>query len=174
MRNRYSLDRSRSNQSSWKIDDGIELRDSHNVLTQNDSLTDWGDSAIDVIDPDNVTVAYNLMGSDDPLPRSDDNSRCLDPGDKDHYERGMLIERSWRVSVHHNLILGSHIRNPLVKRSSSDPVQPENPTVEISFNVIAGWGHSSAGRGPVPRGPVNANIVGNPVLSLTDRQHRPR
>lgn len=162
------------------IEDGIRITKdgdevSSHILLQNISVTDFGDSQIDITDSHDITIAYALLGSDDPYyPRSTrktsdtgTGNKWYDSSDMDHYERTMMINRGYRITLHHNMILGAHIRNPMVK---SEVPLPLSPALDMRNNIVSGWGYPANGEGPVLRGYTTANVIGN-ILSPKSMHH---
>ena len=165
-----------------QIEDGIRItRDtalnemSSDILLQNISVTDFGDSQIDITDSHDITIAYATLGSDDPFhPRTTQKigdtgtgNKWYDAGDRDHYERTMMINRGYRVTLHHNMFLGAHIRNPMVK---TEVPLAGSPALDMRNNIVSGWGYPDSGEAPVLRGYSTANVIGN-ILSPKSATH---
>jgi len=122
--------------------DGIQIAyGAYNVVVDHCSIAGSGDGNLDITeDSHDVTVSWSLL------------ARPLAP------ENNMLVKyRAQRVTLHHNLFVSSHQRNPTIGIDDA-VVAATDTTVDMRNNVVWGWGK---GVGSVVRNGAWANVVAN-------------
>ncbi|HXH81604.1 MAG TPA: CARDB domain-containing protein [Candidatus Tectomicrobia bacterium] len=130
----------------------------YNVVLEHVSAARCADGGIDVgHGARNVTVAWSIVNND---------------------EKSMLIAYGGhRITLHHNLIINGHTRNPMVTCESDDPTgqnvctdgRATDTTVDMRNNIVWGWGdHGTRVRAGAWVNAVN-NLFASPDASSTAR-----
>lgn len=134
--------------------DGVSIaRAAYNVVVDHVSVHGSGDGNLDITDDAyDITVSWTVLAA--PV-----------------FQKNTLIKyNARRISLHHNLFIGSTQRNPLV--STDDAATPAiETTTDLRNNLVANWG---GGTGTIlhdgPR--VNAvnNLYTSPASTLHDQE----
>lgn len=123
--------------------DGIQIgHDAHHVVVERVSVHGSGDGSIDITHgAHDVTVCWSLLA----CPVSNKN---------------MLIKYgARRVTLHHNLFIGSMNRNPQISNGAEMGYTPADETIaDLRNNLICSW---SGGDGTYVRDGARANLVSN-------------
>ncbi len=121
--------------------DGISLYNTSNIVLDRVSVSGFGDGAIDVTEKSrNVTLQWSIIGQG-----ASSNNLSLVKYD------------TTRVSVHHNLYVNGHDRNPDCERSDGAKSLPSEVVCDVRNNVIWNYGWS----GTSIRAYGTGNVINN-------------
>lgn len=126
--------------------DGFQIVGVKNFVIDHVSIDRWGDGSIDIageggITSQNGTVQWSIFGKGREL-----------------QDRSLLIKyKSTRISLHHNLFINSHDRNPYIAWSDNAAETPTEVVADFRNNLV--WNYNWTGTSVRHRG--WANIVNN-------------
>src|SRR5262249_32833954 len=100
--------------------DGIQVASgAYNVLIDRVSVAGSSDGNIDITESRDVTVAWSIIGNN---------------------KKSMLIKyRSTRVTLHHNILVGSLERSPQVRVDDTETAAATETTADLRNNLVANW-----------------------------------
>jgi hypothetical protein len=122
--------------------DGFQIVGVNNFVIDQVSIDQWGDGSIDISDgSSNGTVQWSIFGrGKGPSPKS------------------MLVKYgARRISIHHNLFINSHDRNPFIAWTDNATEAPTEVVADVRNNLI--WNYGWTGMSVRQRG--WANIMDN-------------
>jgi len=131
-------------------DDGIRVFNSHDIVIDHVSVSDFGDGAVDITQNSyNVTLSWSILGN----------------GTPNHNFPTLISYETERISVHHNLYSNSADRNPkcaLNDNASSN--QSNEVTCDVRNNLI--WNYKF--NGSRNDNGANVNVISNYYYSSSN------